>query len=245
MINSNILPYLKKNTSTLLILSTSIALLVISSSVLPLSNPLLLLQPVQAQTTTMTFKTLKPAISTTEPSLLLTFDAQGNTSTPNPSSVDITNGTIQWQDQGGGNVTAEINGGEFNNDRGKGEISLSTTLDEIAYTIQSECSTSERNIITESKTVGNGDPSYQTFTGPVECSSSSSQGGNSTTQSASLTGTTPTTTQDRDGDGIPDSSDRCAHNSNPRCFKEGEANTTTTTQQEQPSSTTRTGNQTR
>jgi hypothetical protein len=59
-----------------------------------------------------------------------------------------------------------------------------------------------------------------------------------------MTGTT-TTTQDSDGDGIPDSSDKCIHNSNPRCFKEGEASsTTTTTQQEQPSSN-RTGNQTR
>ncbi|MFL6483508.1 MAG: hypothetical protein ACJ70Z_02155 [Nitrososphaera sp.] len=26
--------------------------------------------------------------------------------------------------------------------------------------------------------------------------------------------------QERDGDGRPDSSDRCANNSNPRCFKE-------------------------
>jgi hypothetical protein len=31
------------------------------------------------------------------------------------------------------------------------------------------------------------------------------------------------TTQDRDddGDGVPDSSDRCHNTSNPRCFKEG------------------------
>jgi hypothetical protein len=37
---------------------------------------------------------------------------------------------------------------------------------------------------------------------------------------------------DGDGDGIPDSSDRCTHNSNPRCFKEGDTSTTTTTQQQ-------------
>lgn len=38
--------------------------------------------------------------------------------------------------------------------------------------------------------------------------------------------------QDRDGDsdGIPDSSDKCTHNSNPRCFKEGDTRTTTTQQ---------------
>ena len=44
--------------------------------------------------------------------------------------------------------------------------------------------------------------------------------------------------RDSDGDGIPDSSDSCTHNSNPRCFKEGDDSTT-----EQPSN--RTGNQTR
>ena len=240
--NNNNTPFVRKKISPTLLAFSAIALLLLASSpLLLLSNPLLL-QPVQAQTTTMTFKTPKPAIGSTDQSLLLTFDAQGNSSTPNPSSVDITNGTIQWQAQGVGNVTAEINGGNFNNRRG-GQISLSTTLDEIPYTIQSECSTSERNIIYELKTVGNEPPSYQTFTGPVECSSSSSQGGgNSTTQSSSSPGTT-TTTQDIDGDGIPDSSDRCTHNSNPRCFKEGGDTSTTTNPQESSSSTA--GNQTR
>ena len=80
------------------------------------------------------------------------------------------------------------------------------------------------------------------FEDPVECSSSSSssQGGGNTTSSSMTTGTT--TQQDRDGDGIPDSSDRCTHNSNPRCFKEG--GDVCTTAQQQPSSN-RTGNQTR
>ncbi|MDQ3836361.1 MAG: hypothetical protein M3270_05440 [Thermoproteota archaeon] len=44
--------------------------------------------------------------------------------------------------------------------------------------------------------------------------------------------------QDGDGDGIPDSSDRWTHSSNPRCFKE---ETTKTTTQHSSSS----GNQTR
>jgi hypothetical protein len=51
------------------------------------------------------------------------------------------------------------------------------------------------------------------FQGAVDCSQG---GGDTTTQSSSsMTGTT---TQDGDGDGIPDSSDRCANNSNSRCY---------------------------
>ncbi|MFL6522783.1 MAG: hypothetical protein ACJ71B_04815 [Nitrososphaera sp.] len=50
------------------------------------------------------------------------------------------------------------------------------------------------------------------YYGTVECSSS--QGGGNT--ASSITGTA----QDSDGDGISDSSDRCIHISNPRCFKE-------------------------
>ena len=51
------------------------------------------------------------------------------------------------------------------------------------------------------------------FSGPVECSSSQG-GGEDTTQSMAAGNS-----QDGDSDGIPDSTDRCAHNSNPRCFK--------------------------
>ena len=51
------------------------------------------------------------------------------------------------------------------------------------------------------------------FSGPVECSSSQG-GGEDTTQSMAAGNS-----QDDDGDGIPDSTDRCTHNSNPRCFK--------------------------
>ena len=54
------------------------------------------------------------------------------------------------------------------------------------------------------------------FGGEVECSTG---GGGNTASSSSMTGTSA---QDSDGDGIPDSSDRCAHNSNHRCFKEGD-----------------------
>jgi hypothetical protein len=74
------------------------------------------------------------------------------------------------------------------------------------------------------------------FEGAVECSSQG-EGNTTTAQQSSSSGTTTSTTQDSDRDGIPDSSDKCTHNSNPRCFKEGD----TTTQ----SSTSMGGNQTR
>jgi hypothetical protein len=48
-----------------------------------------------------------------------------------------------------------------------------------------------------------------------------SKGEGNTASSSSMTGTN-TTAQNSDGDGIPDSSDRCTHNSNLRCFKEGD-----------------------
>jgi Thrombospondin type 3 repeat len=53
-------------------------------------------------------------------------------------------------------------------------------------------------------------------TGVVECSSY--QGGDTTTQSSSMTA--GATTQDRDGDGIPDANDNCPNLPNIRCYKE-------------------------
>jgi hypothetical protein len=123
------------------------------------------------------------------------------------------------------------------------------------------------------------------FSGAVECSPSQSGGGGGNTTTATDTPTTPppqqqpssspmtgssqdgnrgsgsnstdsnSNSKDSDSDGIPDSSDKCTHNSNPKCFKEGgTSNTTTTTpttHEQQPSSSpssssdNRTGNQTR
>jgi len=83
--------------------------------------------------------------------------------------------------------------------------------------ISTSCSTSATNQIDISDYASGGDPVGH-FQGPVECSP---QGGNSTAnqqQPSSMTGTT--TKQDSEGDGIPDSSDRCASNSNQRCYEE-------------------------
>jgi hypothetical protein len=223
------IPYLRKDTSTLLVFSAAATLMLLLASPLVLPNPLLLLQPAQAQTE-LTFQTPKPATGT-DPhgdSISLTFYAQGTPSTSNPSSVDITNGTIYYEVLGG-TYTGGITSVSFTNNTSGGHISFETSVGAGPFTVTSNCSTSDNN---EIRLTGG-----YSLKGPVECTSSSSQGGGGNTTS-SMTGTT-TTTQDSDRDGIPDSSDSCTHNSNQRCFKEGY----TTTQQQ--SSTSLPGNQTR
>ena len=245
---TNNIPYLRKNTLTLVALS-AIALLLLAS---PLVLFDFLLQPAQAQTL-MTFQTLGPARGRDPASgddLALTFNVYGTTSSPNPQSVKITGGTVQLQDDPENDGTI-YNGtafdGAYTNDSKEGpNFYFSTTLDDTGYDISSACSTSGENTISlslsDDVTVG--------FGGEVECST----GGGNTASSSSSSSSTPmtgTSAQDRDssrdgdadGDGIPDSNDRCTHNSNHRCFKEGDASTTTT--QQQPSSSNSTRNQTR
>ena len=74
--------------------------------------------------------------------------------------------------------------------------------------MSSECSTSNINDISIMFTENGAD--FGTFHGAVECS----QGGDT----QSMTGSSQD--RDSDGDGIPDSSDRCVSNSNQRCYKE-------------------------
>jgi hypothetical protein len=234
--DNNNTPFVRKKiSSTLLVFSAAIALLLLTSPV-PLSN--ILLQPVQAQTE-LTFQTPKPATGT-DPSddpISLTFYVQGTPSTSNPSQVNITKGNFNYIVQGQ-TYPGRITSVSFTNNTGGGRISFETNVGAGAFTLTSDCSTSDGNIIRLTAIAA----TPYSLKGPVECTSSShGEGGNAT--SSSMTGTS--TTQDSDGDGIPDSSDKCTHNSNPRCFKEGEASTTTTTQQEQPTSSNRTGNQTR
>jgi hypothetical protein len=235
----------KDTSSTLLTISAATAaialVLLLASPLLPLSNPLIL-QPVQAQTTTMTFQTPVPANGTDQSNdpISVTFYAQGTPST-NPSQVDITNGKFQYEVSGApypGQITSVS---ITNNTRGE-VISFMTSIGAGAFTVTSLCSTSDNNIITLSAM---NNPTLYDLKGPVECTSSSQGGVDTTAQpsTTSLTGTTTTTQNDSDGDGIPDSSDRCTHNSNPKCFKEGD--TTTQQQQQQSSSSNRTGNQTR
>ena len=241
-INNNTSCLRKNKISTLLVLSAA-TLTLLTSTLLPVSN-FLLLQPVQAQTATMTFKTPKPATYTdpdTGQVFTLTFDAQGTATPSGPQAAKITNGTIHTPDfngDGSQTLTGSITSGFYITSRRPPGIQFYATIQNVVYLVESACTTSDDNPISISAT---GSSNGVVFSGAVECSSSSSssssQGGNSTTQSSSSPGTT--TTQDSDGDGITDSTDKCTHNSNPRCFKEGD----TTTQQQ--SSTPIAGNQTR
>jgi hypothetical protein len=230
-----------------------------------LASPLALfniLQPVQAQTP-ITFKTPIPATYTdpaTGQEWTLTFDAQGTTTPSGPTSAKITNGTFQIDDIQAGKIlySGNIIHGSFTNSTSGGLVLAQGELQggNGNFYITTSCSSSNPISIDVDIHTNQGDGTLG-FEGAVECSSQG--GGNTTTaqqSSSSMTGAT--TTQDRDGsnsrdsdgDGIPDSSDKCAHNSNPKCFKEGDISNTTTTssttqQQQQPSSSNKTGNQTR
>jgi len=220
----------------------------------------ILLQPVQAQSN-LTFKTPTPANGTATqygPSASITFDAQGEKFVS--SSQLQANGTYQITESSGGQILysgsmIRVEGCCLSNPSNGDRINLLLSQETPStgsgdfILITTSCSTSASNSIvvqdqTSSEDIGS-------FSGPVECSSSSSSsqgGGDTTTQSSTSSSMTGTTTQqDSDSDGIPDSSDKCPHNSYHRCFKEADTSTTTTQQEQQPSSTSsdRTGNQTR
>ena len=259
-IMSTKIPYMREETSsTLLTMSAAAIALLLTSS--PLFSQAL--QPVQAQTT-MTFQTPTAAggnFRCANVVATVTFDAQG-TASSDFQSANITGGTFQviYSRTGDTAYSGSINSGTFTNDRYTNRSSGETlgiygvvNNDDSLFPscasqgshlqISTTCSGSNENSID----VYNEDYGsiLGTFSGAVECS----QGGGTTQSSSSPSSATGATTQDSDRDGIPDSSDRCNHNSNPRCFKEGDTSTTTTStstnqQQEQPTSN-RTGNQTR
>ena len=92
-----------------------------------------------------------------------------------------------------------------------GTSACASTSDNL--TIDTFCSTSNGNSI-EVGFLGQGPAGFGTFNGAVDCSQ---RGGDTTTQSFSMTGTT----QDGDGDGIPNANDNCPNLPHTRCFKEG------------------------
>lgn len=237
---NNIL-HLRKKVSTLLTLSAAILMMLLSSPLLlPLSNPLL--QPVQAQTT-LSFRTPIPANGTaTEPNVpnvdaSITFDAQGGTFV-NPYKLEA-NGTFQITDSSSGQILysgyfflVQANSGFANvSNSGKqifvfGDLTKPEPQEDTQIVISTSCSTSASNDIGVENLLTVQD--IGDFSGPVECSSS--QGEDTTTQQSSSSmaaGSSQHSNRDGDRDGIPDSSDKCANNSNPRCFKED----TTTPQQ--------------
>ena len=251
---------MREKTSISLAFSAAILLLMMISPLL-LFN--VLLQPIQAQTpvsfqtttepaadggSNLSFRTTQPAdgsldCSRTEASL--TFDGQGTAASDN-QSARITSGTFQITSirDGQKSASGSINGGEYVYNSGGlaiiGRVDLAQNFTEpcilergAQLAMSSECSTSNINDISIMFTENGAD--FGTFHGAVECS----LGGGETSDS-----------KDGDGDGIPDSSDNCPHNSHHRCFKEGDTSTTTTTttnstdQQQQSSSSNGNGNQT-
>jgi hypothetical protein len=111
--------------------------------------------------------------------------------------------------------SGDFNSGTFTNDTEGESIVATGSVDQSqggSSKLSAPCSTLKYNGIEVYISASTNGGPYE-FQGPVECSSS--QGGG-TAQSM----TAGTTTQDSDGDGIPDSSDKCANNSNARCYRE-------------------------
>ena len=194
-----------KEISTSLVFS-AIALLLMAASQLLLSH--FLLQPVHAQTP-MTFKTPHPAFGEAGGDrALLTFDAQG-TLTPNYSGYQPMNGTFQINSTSDGSI---INSGDFERGRLSNNSQGVVSIDMISHdndVISTSCSTSSTNIIQVNGVV--------LFKGAVNCDT----GGDTTAQPSSspLPPMSRATTQDRDGDGIPDANDNCPNLPNTRCYK--------------------------
>ena len=226
---------------------SAIALLLLASPLLPLSN--LLLQPVQAQSTV----TFQPSPTTVQNGqYALTFEAKGTACSSYCRDGEVTSGTFQLNSSEGvvDEGPLDAHSSSFTNDSSGVTINLdylgNKDAADSSYLIVTSCSTSDGNDIS----VTTPNLNLETdFYDPVECIIRGGEGEAHSTQPTSSPVTGTPTQQDSDGDGIPDSSDRCTHTSNPRCFKEGEASTTTTTTNtnttQQQSSSSMTGNQTR
>ena len=180
----------EKKTSILLLALSAIALLLATNPLL-LSN--VLLQPVQAQSTSLSFRTPTPAngMTPTQQAETLTFDAEGTASSDpqSPNIANITNGTIQLQidpSSNGRMYNGTIVNGTFTNDTRGGDISFTAQAGNENYLVTTPCTASDSNsIILTNGTID------QYFLGAVECSSSSSQvvGENATTTSTNTTTT--------------------------------------------------------
>jgi hypothetical protein len=106
---------------------------VLSAALILLASPLLLfnlLQPVQAQTTPLIFRTREPARSDNDGCLdsdaTLTFDAEGTPSSSSPQRLDITSGTSKVtsiRDERN-SYSGNINGGSFTNNSEEEERGL-------------------------------------------------------------------------------------------------------------------------
>jgi hypothetical protein len=202
-----------------------------------LASPLVLFNviPVHAQTP-MSFRTTEPADGTdtcTGNTAKLTFDAQGTPSSSHPTYVDITSGTFRITSNHDGQILYSgniINGGRYVNTSSGGEVGLNAQANDVTNNTSScisqgedirivtSCSsTSDTSSITVYKS---NQYEFAHFQGAVECSSQG--GGGDTTTQQSSSSSTGTTTQDRDGDRIPDANDNCPNLPYTRCYKEGD-----------------------
>ncbi|MFL6484642.1 MAG: hypothetical protein ACJ70Z_08020 [Nitrososphaera sp.] len=257
--------YLRNNISISFALSAAaIALLLLASPLLPLSN--FLLQPAQASLPTSGARTQAPVDGTLSCGgganpidAKLTFTVQGTTI--DNTWYNLHNGTFQLTNSSNGQVLYSYSGGN----QAGGYISIDNRntwtivpgfgLDggeflcgdnAITMYVTTTCN-GEFETITINRGTGG---SIGTFPNAVIQCGDFGVGDTTAQQPSSSSPMTATTTpqdsnrdsRDGDGDGIPDSSDNCTHNSNPRCFKEGDTSNTT---QQPPTSSNRTGNQTR
>jgi hypothetical protein len=214
----NKVPYLRNKISTFLVLPAAILVLLISPLVL-----FNLLQPIQASSSSASLHTTAPADGTVCPSSTvakIVFDAQGTYSPPY-RQFTITGGTFQIYSDAGGNFsmlyTGTINGAAFIPSRAGWLLELNGALEGIynnttcvpkgSYQIQilTPCGNpAPITINLENK------PHLGDFNGRVGCDPSPPQ-------SSMAAGSS----QDRDGDGIPDANDNCPNLPYTRCYKEG------------------------
>jgi hypothetical protein len=249
VINNNI-PHLRKKVSSLLLLSAAI-LMVLSTTPLLLFN----VQPAQASSNTnsMIFSTRQPAsgtLCTGEPAALTLYAHGPISGQTNNVTVQIDDGQFQITNSSSGDSnsgtilysTSLLSGQyiEYNNSQ-SGTVDVTgqvTGQVDLAPNSNSTCATDGQTLemsgtwvcFSEKQqnfSIYNEDTKrdFGKFQGQMDCITVIN---NDALSSSSLTGSSQD--RDGDGDGIPDSSDRCTHNSNPRCFKEGDTRTTTTQQ---------------
>jgi hypothetical protein len=215
------IPYLRNKISILL--AVSAILLLLTTSPLLLFN---LIPPIQAsESSSASLHTAAPADGTVCPSSTvakLVFDAEGTYSSPYREFTNI-RGSFQIYSDAGGNFSmlygGHIDGADFTPSRSgwllelhgalEGVYNNTTCVPKGSYQIQilTPCGNPAPITINLENKLHLGD-----FNGRVGCDPAPPQ--------SSSTAAGSSQDRDCDGDGIPDSTDRCLHNSNPRCFKE-------------------------
>jgi hypothetical protein len=190
-----------------------------------LSSPLLLfnLQPAQAsESNSASLHTAAPADGTVCPSSTvakLVFDAEGTYSSPYREFTNI-RGSFQIYSDAGGNFSllygGDIIGADFTPSRSgwlleligalEGVYNHTTCVPKGSYQIQilTPCGNPAPVTVNLENKLHLGDFNGRIGCDPVPPQSSMAAG----------------SSQDRDGDGVPDASDRCPHTPHPRCFKE-------------------------